>query len=1736
MAKRKSVNIDINFPSKKEVNDKLNTLVSQLSKVKTDINLDLDTKAFNKSISEMSDLLTKLKRQLANFNTVEQINIDTSQINKSTDAIKEQNQQLVEQKRIKEELLKTSTTTTRMPDGTIALNKELRVTRDEYGNIITLVDNYNKKTGELSNTVMTVTNEVEKNKKAQEASLRVLDEFRTKMQGKLDKVEGNGFIDVGIIREMQRSLNSINVDTPKSKLKELESAINNLGSSDKNIVRVQNAILKMEDGLTSLKNKYGNLVGNSDSINELKKYEQELEKLRKILKDLTNGKTFDGSKISSELGNSTHASRQLTNAVKGSSNALKLATKDATSYGDAFKGIFTKISLASVSYKVISELSRSFREGFQSVVEVDSALTNISITMNTTTSELNELVTASKSLARELGNTSVEILKIAQVYANANESVNSILEKVKPTAVLGNLTGMDVGTVTSIVQGIIQQFDLLDTDIAKTSQGISDSLVTISQQMAMDFGLGVRTMAEGIAASGSMAKEAGYDMQEYASLIGSVAERTRQSGSEIGNAMKMIMSRFGRVTSEDGADAESISKTEKVLASLGITIRDKVTNEFRNFQDVIDDLTPKWEKLDSVTKSQVATELAGARQKNVFLNLMEAQTRQSYMYSQALESEGSSLQANEIYMNSIEGKMKQLSESAMAFWQTFISSDVVKGGIDLLTNLIRALDGVQNKFGSSSLAIGGLTGAFMMFTNNPLKKFISGITGIDKNLTNANKGMTTASNGAKSMGTAFSIATVKATAMNIALSAITSVGIGLVVSGLTWLVGKLNETSDTVEETADKIKELNDISNGRTEVGLNLSQYENLLSKLEDEKLESEEIKKVQEEIEQVKTNIANAETSYQNILESTTLSEKEKLDIIKKQEEVKSLQKAKEIADNMMSSSKMQSEANMLMDTAEKLKQARLTLKEMEDELKSSDADDKTKERYNALKEEINNLTLELLNGKEKVEVYNSSLKSVQEQGYHLNDSIVELDGSTKSFINSLIYEQDTLSKTTKEQEKLNEAKRTSIEMYDAQANLSTATQSYSGSIQELDKMRSLIAEINEEQAMTPAIIESIASSYPDVGTRITSVTETIDFLNQKIYEQEEVTRQAYAQMIMNDENYYKNKILNNEMFSNYFTTFLNSMLGQTSEAYNLDLTQFSTLQELKMSLQNQFGGATGDFLNSFLDVFASAYTFDATQFADLQSMKEAYMNQTLGAVANWIARYTGGNAEAYKHDLMSFQTLAQRKAYVLGELNKKMQKLQSNYNELLSNAQALARETGDPTFMMNGALANTRKQIDSLNLAIGSVDTMFSGLNSTLNGYVTNFKPIKFNGGSVGKPSGSSGGKKPSVGGKTDAEKEAEERIKAEEEANRVIYDMRKKLVDLLRKQYQELRDKEIGLIDEEIEELKKQLDALENGYSSEGEKLQKLKEELAKWEKDDSEYSQKKQAELREEIAKQELRVQIEAKEEEKKLAEEKWESILDNQKLYQEADLMLKNQQFDKITELFKKYGDLFTETTGSISDYIKSMIDSLKNAQGMVGNLGGQSKNPSKPSGVSSKPSSPSGGGGGSINRGTAVKVTDVNSAIYTSSDSKRSSGTWRGAGVKNGDKLYVVNTSSGRYALSRTNSINGAIGWIEKSKIARFNIGGKIPSSVGNNGALGVLDKNERVLTDRQTRAFDKFVYDYLPRMILPFNEKLKEIGDIIFAPNITIECDSRVDLEVFKRSLTKDWMRELKKLGIKTK
>lgn len=425
----------------------------------------------------------------------------------------------------------------------------------------------------------------------------------------------------------------------------------------------------------------------------------------------------DTSKAEAQLNALTGKDRKVNiqatvngNGVDSLNNSIQQTQGNANKLSVSLKDMATM----RLKSDTLSAIRSQIESAGKAVTDLNQAMTLVNMTMsNITDASLNSLKQQSISMAKELSTYTKTVTDAITIYANENESAASMLTKAQPTVLLSAASGMKASAAADAIQGILNQFDMAEDQ----AMHVADTVEKLSSEIALDFSQGCDTISQSIATSGSVVNEAGMSFEKYAALVSTTAEKTRQSGSVIGNAFKTIFSRISR--SKDGltTDAE-MSDAEAAFKSVGVSVRG-ADGDLRDVSDTLDDLNKVWGTLNHSQKSYVAEMSAGTRQKNIFIAAMDSYNKALQLEQDALDSNGTAMEINDKRADSINGKLEKLSATMTKLYSDALPEEALEGMLDFATSIASVVDNLGLLQGAiAALGVAGGSQVFSLIASN----------------------------------------------------------------------------------------------------------------------------------------------------------------------------------------------------------------------------------------------------------------------------------------------------------------------------------------------------------------------------------------------------------------------------------------------------------------------------------------------------------------------------------------------------------------------------------------------------------------------------------------------------------------------------------------------------------------------------------------------------------------------------------------------------------------------------------------------------------------------------------------------------------------------------------------------------------------------------------------------------------------------------------------------------------
>ena len=183
------------------------------------------------------------------------------------------------------------------------------------------------------------------------------------------------------------------------------------------------------------------------------------------------------------------------------------------------------------------------------------------------------------------------------------------------------------------------------------------------------------------------------------------------------------------LTQDSEGEIIDYNKVDTALRSIGISIKD-AQGQFRDFDDVIFELSEAWGGLDKNTQRYIATIMAGNRQQSRFIALVDNYERLKEVQAAADNSEDAGLLQYAKTLDSLETKMNNIKTSFQQFYMSIFNGEDFKNILDIINNVIKSLNRIGPLLGS--LNVLNLINQIKMVGQLLINSFSNGLSKVQK--------------------------------------------------------------------------------------------------------------------------------------------------------------------------------------------------------------------------------------------------------------------------------------------------------------------------------------------------------------------------------------------------------------------------------------------------------------------------------------------------------------------------------------------------------------------------------------------------------------------------------------------------------------------------------------------------------------------------------------------------------------------------------------------------------------------------------------------------------------------------------------------------------------------------------------------------------------------------------------------------------------------------------------------
>ena len=364
---------------------------------------------------------------------------------------------------------------------------------------------------------------------------------------------------------------------------------------------------------------------------------------------------------------------------------------------------------------MINLLKRGIDEAVQSVKDLDKAMTETAVVTDYKVSDLWGMLPEYTKVANDLGATTQGAYETMTLYYQQGLEQQQAFELGAETMKMARIAGLDYAETTDMMTAALRGFNMeLNEVSAKRVNDVYSELAAITASDTEELGTAMQRTA-------SIAASAGASFEGTTAFLAQAIETTREPAENIGTAMKTIVARFQELKknpleiSEVEGEEVDYNKIDTALKTIGVDLKD-ANGQFRDFDQVMLDISARWDGLSQAQQRYIATTAAGSRQQSRFIAMVSNYDRTMQLMEAANNSAGASDEQFGKTMDSLESKLNKLHNAWQQFTMGIANNGMIKLAVDGLTGFLNVTNKIIDTLSLGSGVFKSFLSIFAAFT------------------------------------------------------------------------------------------------------------------------------------------------------------------------------------------------------------------------------------------------------------------------------------------------------------------------------------------------------------------------------------------------------------------------------------------------------------------------------------------------------------------------------------------------------------------------------------------------------------------------------------------------------------------------------------------------------------------------------------------------------------------------------------------------------------------------------------------------------------------------------------------------------------------------------------------------------------------------------------------------------------------------------------------------------------
>ena len=386
----------------------------------------------------------------------------------------------------------------------------------------------------------------------------------------------------------------------------------------------------------------------------------------------------------------------------------------------------------SIASTAVNSITGSIQKAYSFTKQLDSSLNDIRIVTEKSADDMDRFARKANEAAKALGAQTLDYTKASLIFYQQGLSDEEVASRANVTTKVANVTRTSADVASEQLTAIWNGYKVQ----AQEAELYIDKVAAVAASTAAD----LEELSVGMSKVASAANIMGVDIDQLNAQLATIVSVTREAPESIGTALKTVYARMSDI--EAGLDSEtSLGEYTKQMAEMGINALDAKGN-LRDMGEVVEEIGNKWSTLNRNQQTSLAQIIAGTRQYSRMTALFDNWDMYQQSKATSQGSAGALQKQNEIYLDSMEAHLNQLSAAADGLYDSLLDPEGLNKIIDGLTKVVELVDNMVQGLGGGGnllLTLGSIgVNVFSNQISRGITSTIRNTQGLISNLKNAN--------------------------------------------------------------------------------------------------------------------------------------------------------------------------------------------------------------------------------------------------------------------------------------------------------------------------------------------------------------------------------------------------------------------------------------------------------------------------------------------------------------------------------------------------------------------------------------------------------------------------------------------------------------------------------------------------------------------------------------------------------------------------------------------------------------------------------------------------------------------------------------------------------------------------------------------------------------------------------------------------------------------------------------